>query len=252
MMRLSALWRDGAFACVCVDGELSSASSAAFRECVSFLFWCLVHAPSIPHVFSVIFVMCHCACACVRIKKRLIPLVSKSWWEMDVCKWIFVYPFSFRRVGASVNFSIHFSYFILPSTRLRNLLWYVCSRGPLRLIFLTALLLLPFPSTFDLHIECCITASCRPRCLVVGLPAWHPDEYAAVTLTVECVRCVVKGRKELQVCGYDRTGNMFGHVSLIRHSHRPPPHQTHRPLFWMYRKTQPVAVAGGGRRGKCS
>jgi len=117
-----------------------------------------------------------------------------------------------------VNLSIHFFHFILPSTRLCNLLWYVCSRGPLRLIFLTALLLLPFPSTFDLHIECCITASCRPRCLVVGLPAWHPDEYGAVTLTVECVRCVVKGRKELQVCGYDRTGNMFGHVSLIRHS----------------------------------
>jgi len=49
-----------------------------------------------------------------------------------------------------------------------------------------------------------------------GLPAWHPDEHESATLTLACVRCVVKGRKELQACGYDRTGNMFGHVSLIR------------------------------------
>lgn len=170
MTRLSALWRDDAFACVCVDGELSSASSAAFRDCVLFLFWCLVHTSSIPHVFSVIFVMCHCACACVRIKKRSIPLVSESWWEMDVCKWIFVEPFSFPQSQGFVNFSIQFSHFFLPSTRLCNLLWYVCSRGPLRLIFLTALLLhlSLLPSTSKP--SAVSPSSCRPRCLAVACP----------------------------------------------------------------------------------
>jgi len=87
------------------------------------------------------------------------------------------------------------------------------------------------PSTRALHYRLVHTALSRR-----GLPAWHPDEYESVTLTVACVRCS-QGRKEIQACVCcDRTGNMFGHVSLIRHSHRPPPFQLTGPC-WMHRKT---------------
>lgn len=65
--------------------------------------------PSIPHVFSVVFVLCHCACACVRIKKRLIPLVFESWREMDVVKMEFRIAFLVSQSQGSFNFSIHFS-----------------------------------------------------------------------------------------------------------------------------------------------
>jgi hypothetical protein len=118
---------------------------------------------------------------------------------------------SFVLFRKDVNFLIrHVLFQFLLSTRLRNLLWYVCSRGPLRPIFLTALLHVPFPSTDDLPHRALHPRLLEPRCLVVACPLgtrvsmrWRPSPWHVSV-------AVVKAARNCQACVCcDRTGNMW-------------------------------------------
>jgi len=151
-----------------------------------------------------------------------------------------LYPLScFAKMS---TFFLHCVFFHCPSsTRLCNLLWYVCSRGPLRPnlphgppTFLSLL-----PTTF--HTERCITASWNPAASSLACPLGTPGFNMAVTLTVACVCCCNQGRKDCQACVCcDRTGNMWTCSRSFATSRRPPLYQTHRPLFWMYRFFDPT------------
>lgn len=129
-----------------------------------------------------------------------------------------IFPIWCRKIVKPVyNFLSFFSLM-----RSCNLLWYVCSRGPLRPIFLTALLslisLLQRTSTPSAALL--LTPPRR------GLPAWPAlkgDPHRACVFVVKDAMGVrfVFAVIEPAICG---------HVSLIRHTRRPPP-LTHRPCL---------------------
>ena len=93
------------------------------------------------------------------------------------------------------------------------LLEYVCSRGPLSPLFLTALLCCLFPFRCVPNLECCITLP--PPCC--GLPAWRaqtdPHNRCGCTRSRPQQNSGLRCCNRPAICGYD---------SLIRHSSSSP------------------------------
>ena len=130
--------------------------------------------------------------------------------------------------------------------RLCNLLWYVCSRGPLRPIFLAALLF-HFPSPLD---PCTPSAASplfesHPR-LAVACPLGPGYFQSRVTLTVHCVAAESRTQWETGLCCCDRTGNMLDMSRSFATPVNQPLFQTHRPWLGCIARPGLVAVAGGG------
>jgi hypothetical protein len=109
------------------------------------------------------------------------------------------------------------------------LLEYVCSRGPLSLIFLTAAHSLCISLARGRSHETTLSAASRLSCPRVpgrGLPAWSYARNPDTTLIVFFRGCNDSPlRTQRAVTGLparDRTGDMFGHDSLIRRFLLPP------------------------------
>jgi len=102
-----------------------------------------------------------------------------------------------------------------PSTRPRNLLWYVCSRGPLRPIFLAAHTL-PFPF--------CAPRPRTERCITY-LPAFPPRCLCRCILAVACPpepnthtgRCCVTASRQVTLTAVldPRSSRMQSRGSLV-------------------------------------